>query len=334
MVLGIRTAQFLTLGYLNFTSRGFRARQRAFTPSALAVDLSGKHVIVTGATSGLGRAAALALASHDAELHILARDAVRGEAARAEIAAATTKGSVTLHLADMGDVASLEKFASEFEGLDCYCLVNNAGIMCHDRLETKEGVEMNFGVNVLGTFALTEMLMPALKRGGGRVVTVSSGGMLTAGKESMDVERCQGGDLVSGDDGGRIDGQAQYARNKRCQVAMTEDWHRRYGGMVKFSAMHPGWTLTAGLEKSMPEFVDAFRGNLRSLEEGIDTILWLVMSEEAMEFEGGQFFLDRRPQAKHFWLSGTGYQESDVDKFVSYLQTLLSEKGIKLPFKH
>ena len=106
--------------------------------------------------------------------------------------------------------------------------------MMHDVKNSADEYEINFATNTLGTFALTEMLLPALKTTeGSRVVTVSSGGMYTA---SLILDDLQGDTLKKKN---QIDGTTQYARNKRHQVALTEYWSRKHPGIF-WSAMHPG----------------------------------------------------------------------------------------------
>jgi dehydrogenase/reductase SDR family member 12 len=313
------------------------------------VDLTGRSFLVTGANSGLGRAAALALAARGGSVHMLCRSRERGESAAAAVrAVAPDPAAVTLHVCDLASLADVRRFAGEFRDatrqLDV--LVNNAGLMVHERRETAEGIEMNFGVNVLGTYVLTELLMPCLEAArDARVVCVSSAGMLLAGKEALREGTCVGDDLMKPPVGGdrgyetetpplpRIDGQAAYSRNKRCQVALTEHWadaHAKSG--VRFFVMHPGWASTDGLQNAMPEFHSAFEASLRSAEEGADTIVWLAVADEALKEEDGTFFLDRQSQPKHLWVGGTRYSKEDVAGLVARLNDLARDKaGINIP---
>jgi NAD(P)-dependent dehydrogenase (short-subunit alcohol dehydrogenase family) len=140
-------------------------------------DQSGRTVLVTGANSGLGLRTAEALAANGAHVLMGCRDATRGEAARSEVAAGATGPSpevVPLDLADLGSVRdAAQSVADAVERLDV--LVNNAGVMAMPLRRTADGFELQFGTNHLGHYALTGLLLPALRRAEGpRVVTVSS----------------------------------------------------------------------------------------------------------------------------------------------------------------
>lgn len=237
----LRLAQFLALGYAQFGSRGYLANARDFTPSALSVDLSDRHYVVTGATSGLGRVTAEALAARGAHVHLLCRDAARGESARAAIARDTGNAHVTLHKCDVSSLADVARFAADWAAAPrpIAALVNNAGAMLHRVERSPDGLEMGFATNTLGPFALAEMLRPSLH--GGRVVTVSSAGMLT---QHLEVNDLEGKALTNGD---AIDGPSQYSRCKRRQVAMTESLARHDSDGVFWASVHPGWAETPGV---------------------------------------------------------------------------------------
>lgn len=337
------TKLFSSLPWLSFTQRGYIARKRSFTPGALDLDLSGRSYLVTGANSGLGHAAAKALAARGGSVHMLCRNRERGERARDAVrAAAPDPAAVQLHLCDLASLADVRRFAEEFQAADggaprkLDVLVNNAGLMVHERAETADGVELNFGVNVLGTYVLTELLLPCLQAAeDARVVTVSSAGMLLSGRESLREGTCTSDDLVSApresaktDAPQEIDGQAAYSRNKRCQIALTEHWAERHGGSgVRFFVMHPGWASTEGLEKAMPGFHSTFSASLRTAEEGADTIVWLAAAEEALKENDGGFFLDRGSQPKHLLIGGTRYSREDVADLVARLDSTAKEKA-------
>jgi NAD(P)-dependent dehydrogenase (short-subunit alcohol dehydrogenase family) len=140
-------------------------------------DQTGRIALVTGANSGLGLRTAEALAAKGAHVLMGCRDATRGEAARSEVAAGATGPApevVPLDLADLGSVRdAAQSVADTVERLDV--LVNNAGVMAMPLRHTADGFELQFGTNHLGHYALTGLLLPALRRAEGpRVVTVSS----------------------------------------------------------------------------------------------------------------------------------------------------------------
>jgi NAD(P)-dependent dehydrogenase (short-subunit alcohol dehydrogenase family) len=128
---------------------------------------AGRRVIVTGANSGIGYYTALELVRKGAHVLLGCRDRARGEAALARLRAAVPNGSAEVVLLDLASLESVRAFAAEElkGGVPLDLLINNAGVMAPKRrLETKDGFELQFGTNVLGHFALTALLFPALVR--------------------------------------------------------------------------------------------------------------------------------------------------------------------------
>ncbi len=275
-----------------YTKVGYAAR-RALAWEDLAADsLRGRSVLVTGASSGIGLAAAEAMAGLGASLHLLVRDRERGERAAAQVAARGA-GEVSVELADLSEMASVRAFATRFcaehDRLDV--LVNNAGVMTPERRVSSEGHELAYATNVLGGFLLTAELLPLLGASApARVITVSSGGMFTA---RLDVEQL---DAPAGAD---YDGSRAYARTKRAEVVLSELWAQRTAGTgVAFHSMHPGWADTPGIESSLPRFRRVTRPLLRSAAEGADTIVWLAAAAEPALLSG-EFWHDRRARSTH-----------------------------------
>lgn len=140
-------------------------------------DLKGKMVIVTGGASGIGFSASEVLASRGADLVMAVRNTAKGEKAAERIRAKQAASSVTVMHLDLGDLASVKQFATEFSSrfdrLDL--LINNAGVMVPPYTKTKDGFELQFGTNHLGHFALTAHLLPMVMATPlSRIVTVSS----------------------------------------------------------------------------------------------------------------------------------------------------------------
>lgn len=139
--------------------------------------LEGRVAVVTGANSGLGKASAMALAGAGAHVVMAARNQATATAAQAEIRTAHPDASVRIVELDLGSLASVgraaERITAEHDRLDV--LMNNAGLMAMPQRETADGFEMQWGVNVLGHWALTAHLLPLLLRTpGARVVSLSS----------------------------------------------------------------------------------------------------------------------------------------------------------------
>jgi NAD(P)-dependent dehydrogenase (short-subunit alcohol dehydrogenase family) len=138
-------------------------------------DQTGRIFLVTGANSGLGYETALELAAHGAHVIMTARDRAKGATAVNRIHERQPKASLDLRVLDLADLDSVRSFAEELDGQRIDVLVNNAGVMMPPRALTKQGFELQFATNHLGHFALTGLLMEALRKGDeARVVTVSS----------------------------------------------------------------------------------------------------------------------------------------------------------------
>jgi dehydrogenase/reductase SDR family member 12 len=245
--------------------------------------MDGRVVLVTGATSGIGLAAATAFAGLGARVHLLARDAERGERARER------SGAERAFECDVSSLRSVRDFARRFheEHGDLHALVNNAGVLPAKRSLSADGHELALATNVLGPFLLTGLLEPALAADPpSTVVNVSSGGMYTAHVPVDDLESERHG----------YDGASVYARHKRAQVVLSEMWAERLAGKsVAVHSMHPGWVDTPGLERSLPRFYRLMKPALRSPEEGADTIVWLAATRQP----GGGFWHDRERRPTH-----------------------------------
>jgi dehydrogenase/reductase SDR family protein 12 len=254
--------------------------------------MGGKVVLVTGATSGLGLAAAEGFARLGAAVRLFARSAQRGERARATVAERSGNSDVQVSLCDISDLEAVRQFAERFSAqtsrLDV--LVNNAGALAGERTLSVDGIELTFATNVLGPFLLTNLLIPLLQKSApSRVINVSSGGMYTQRIHLNDLQ-------MEHED---FDGPTAYARSKRAQVVLTELWAERLRGTgVVVHAMHPGWADTPGLKSSLPRFYGLTKRLLRTPQEGADTIVWLGAAPEPARSSGG-FWHDRRQRPTH-----------------------------------
>ncbi len=276
-----------------FTALGLAVRRRlpGWPADPPPGALTGRHVAVTGATSGLGRRTALDLAALGATVHLVVRDTERGEGVAADVDAAVGReGAARVWRCDVGDLDSVRGFADAFLAADVPLrgLVHNAGALPAARTESAQGHELTQALHVLGPVLMTELLLPSLEADAGRVVLVTSGGMYTQALPADDPEYRRGA----------YSGSVAYARSKRGQVellpTLTERWAPRG---VTVHATHPGWASTPGLDSSLPRFSKALRPALRTDAAGADTTVWVVATEPAVE--SGRLWHDRRTRPEH-----------------------------------
>ncbi len=291
--------------------------------------MDGRVVVVTGATSGIGLAAATALAALGATVHLVGRDADRARQARAAVEAAGP-GPVHVELVDMGEPGAVAALATclweRYEHIDV--LIHNAGALIHSYQATRAGVEVTVASQILGPYVLTAKLAPRLWRNpGATIVTVSSGGMYT---QAFDLDNLEMGRTD-------YDGAVAYARAKRAQVVLAEAWGRRFAsaGVASF-AMHPGWVDTPGLQSGLPRFRALWRPLLRTPAEGADTIVWLAAGGAAAEALAlgvpaptSGFFHDRRSRAERRFPLLTPTHPGDDEALLDWCA---ARTGIETPF--
>ncbi|MET9453201.1 oxidoreductase [Streptomyces cinerochromogenes] len=209
-------------------TRGKRGKRGKWNATHLP-DLTGRTAVVTGANSGIGFAAARALAGAGAHVVFAVRDLARGGAAAARVS-----GSTEVRRLDLADLDSVREFAAGWDRpLDL--LVNNAGVMMLPEQRTEQGFEMQFGTNHLGHFALTNLLLPQVTD---RVVTVASGAHRWGDKvihfEDVNLR-------------GKYSPTRAYAQSKLANLLFTLELQRRLteaGSAVRALAAHPGWAAT------------------------------------------------------------------------------------------
>jgi retinol dehydrogenase-14 len=247
-----------------------------------------KVCLITGATSGIGKATAMGLANMGASVVMVGRDRGRGEAALAEIKEDSGNDSVDLMLADLSSQEEIRRLADAFEvahpRLDV--LINNAGLFCSERITTADGLETTFAVNHLASFLLTKLLVDVLEASApSRIVNVSSGEQRNA---TIDFDDLQG------EKGYR--GAKAYSQSKLATVLFTYELARRLEGTgITANCLHPGVVGTnfgSGVSGAFGVMVRALRPLMLSPEKGAVTSVYLASSPE-VEGLSGRYFVKK-----------------------------------------
>jgi NAD(P)-dependent dehydrogenase (short-subunit alcohol dehydrogenase family) len=240
-------------------------------------------VILTGATRGIGRAAAVELARRGAEVAVVGRDPERVHETAREA------GGAHEHVADLARMDEVRRLAAEL--LERYpridVLANNAGAMFTSRHVTPDGFEQTFALNHLSPFLLTDLLLERLTESGARVVTTSSdahrGGLI-------DLDDLQG-------ERGRYRAGRAYATSKLCNILFTRELARRTS--LTANCFHPGVVRT-GFGKNDGRLVKlsltVIGPFLRSPDRGARSLTWLALSEDGGRING-QYVVDEKVKA-------------------------------------
>ena len=189
---------------------------------------AGRTVVITGANSGIGLAAARELGRAGARVVLAVRDERRGADAAASI-----PGETEVRRLDLADLASVRAFADAWDG-DIDVLINNAGVMAIPERRTADGFEMQIGTNHLGHFALANLLLPRIRD---RVVVVASGAHRMGEIRLHDLNWEQGG----------YKSWRAYGQSKLANLLFTSELQRRLaaaGSEVRAMAAHPGYAAT------------------------------------------------------------------------------------------
>ncbi len=204
-------------------------------------ELTGKIIVVTGGNSGLGYESVKAFAMKGAEVVLASRSTEKGEEARTEILKAIPGGKIKVMQLDLGDLDSVRSFSTAFrknyKKLDV--LLNNAGIMMSPYFQTKDGFEGQFGINHLGHFALTGLLIDVvLKTPGARIVNVSSGAHKRGVMDFNNLQFKNGQEYTP---------MKAYGRSKLSNLLFTYELQRKLEAAKKetiVAAAHPGIAMT------------------------------------------------------------------------------------------
>jgi NAD(P)-dependent dehydrogenase (short-subunit alcohol dehydrogenase family) len=264
-----------------------------------------KICMVTGATSGIGRVTAEALAREGAHVIVVGRDRERSRAAASGIRESTGNFNVEFMVADLASVEDVyrlaRKFKEKYGRLDV--LINNAGAIFMERRLSREGNEMTLALNFLGPFLLTNLLLDVLKAGApSRIINVSSAAHKMGRIRIKDLQTRRG-----------YSGWKAYGRSKLALMLFTYELARRLKDTgVTVNAVHPGFVATrfgktTGLTGAL---LDLFKVAARSPEQGADTVIHLALSPELAEVTG-RYFVDMKPVRSSKASYGQGAQALD-----------------------
>jgi NAD(P)-dependent dehydrogenase (short-subunit alcohol dehydrogenase family) len=233
-------------------------------------------VVLTGATRGIGRAAAIELARRGADVVLVGRDAERVRLVAKETTTAGGGGRVHGHVSDLSLMSNVRMLADEIRGHHEHVdvLANNAGALFASRKETSEGLERTFALNHLAPFLLTNLLRDRLA--GGRVVTTASGAHRSG---RLDLDDLQSEKAYS---------PRVYGTSKLCNILFTRELARR-APELNANCFHPGVVRTGfaknenGIWKAIATLGAPF---LRSPERGAHSLVWLALSDDAAALTG------------------------------------------------
>jgi NAD(P)-dependent dehydrogenase (short-subunit alcohol dehydrogenase family) len=246
------------------------------------MDMHGKVIVITGATSGIGLVASQKLAAMGARIVMIARDRSRGAAALASL---TGEGH-SAHYADLSVIGEIKRVGAEIAAAEprIDVLINNAGALFNSRRVTGDGLEMTFATNHMSYFVLTEVLRERLIASApARIVNTSSDAHRRMHLDFDDLEAAK-----------KYSGFGAYGRSKLANILFTRELARRLAGTgVTANSLHPGFVATRFGDHSGGALASFFRVAKTfaiSPEKGAETIVYLASSDEVSGVSGEYFY--------------------------------------------
>lgn len=241
-----------------------------------------KICAITGASSGIGTEAALELAGRGASVVMICRNRPLAEKVRAKIIRETDNANIELLIGDLSSQGDIRRIAAEYRARfpRLHVLINNAAIMLARRMVTEDGFEMQFAVNHLGYFLLTDLLLDIMRESvPARIVNVSSGMHITA---ELDFDNLQGEK--------KYKGMKQYAATKLLNVLFTYELARRLEGTgITVNALSPGFTSTDLGWDFSSLFGAAMKLFGKNVKKGTRIVTYLATSSEVEGMTGKYF---------------------------------------------
>ncbi|XP_071962335.1 retinol dehydrogenase 14-like [Antedon mediterranea] len=279
-----------------------RRRFRGATCKSLAL-LKGKTVIVTGANTGIGRETALDLATREARVILACRDVQKGENAAKYIRKYTPDGEVVVKILDLASMKSIRSFSEDIlkteNRLDV--LINNAGVFRPPLLRTEDGFELQFGVNYLGQFLLTNLLLDLLKKTDSSRIVIVASALLKRGRINFEDINCE-----------KNYSKAQGYSNSKLAIAMfARELHKRLSADAESSSngnnpsvycLHPG-VIDTEMSRYFPMFVRVLLSPIRWLffktpKQGAQTTIYCAVAGE-LKGVSGRYYGDCKEEPWH-----------------------------------
>ena len=253
----------------------------------LSDKMTGKTIVITGGTSGIGQVAAEALAAMGARIVLVARDRARGESTMARLRGKGSGANHAIHYADLSRLAEMKRVANEIAAAEprIDVLINNAGALFNRREVTEDGLELTFATNHASYFVLTHLLRDRLLASApARVVNTASHAHKGARLNFDDLQ------IKNGYSGFRA-----YGRSKLCNILFTRELARQLTGTgVTANCLHPGFVATRFGDQSAQGFASHvfrfFKKFAISPEKGAETIIYLASSDAPAAVSGAYFY--------------------------------------------
>jgi dehydrogenase/reductase SDR family protein 12 len=288
--------------FFSFDRSGY-LRHRRFFREEMFSDISNSNILITGGTSGIGKALALDLKSYGATVYVTGRNLDKGSKCLREGLV-----FVPLDMSNWDEVTYFSRSEIKFDHI-----VLNAGGMPSELKLNDSGYEAQLSSQLLGHYLLCKCLKTNDSINvGAKIIWVSSGGMYL---KKLSVK-----ELLSTSKYDKVD---TYANVKRAQVILSErmgndDFWRQFSVF----SMHPGWVASDGLKSALPKFFNFTENRLRTPLEGGDTISWLIRTRNS--FPSGSFFFDRKivsPYISKKYLP----PEKEVDELTALINSALDK---------
>lgn len=273
--------------------------------------MTGKTVVITGGTSGIGQVAAEVLAGMGARIVLVARDAARGKETMARLREKNPAANHTAHYADLSRLSEMKRAGQEIAATEprIDVLINNAGAMFTQRQVTEDGLEKTFAVNHVAYFVLTSMLRDRLAAAApARIVSTASHAHKGAKLDFADLQLER-----------EYSGFKAYGRSKLSNILFTRELARRLEGTgITANCLHPGFVNTRFGDNAGPGFGSTVFGFLKkfaiSPEKGAETIIYLASADAPAKISGAYFVKCQEavpsPEARNDESAGRLWQET------------------------